>query len=183
MEPGMRLKMHTIMTRLCTFSYRGSKSGSHWEKASLLSYQCSPAITWEAPGSSRGCLLCWVNAGWEISQGSLQRGHNVVGLFTCCQPASPPARLLLFCGEADVKWCFSVFHFSVHHKMEICFKTGNCTCKSLWHTLQNRVRKPPSSWNRWSVSRHLQCFVTSAAAGRSDQAWGAFSKGKHNGLF
>lgn len=37
MEPGVRLKMHTVMTWMSIFSSRGSKSGSHWEKASLLS--------------------------------------------------------------------------------------------------------------------------------------------------
>lgn len=71
MEPGMRLKMHTIMTCVCTFSYRRSQSGSHWGKASLLSYQYFLAITREVPGSSRGGLLFWVETGWEISQASL----------------------------------------------------------------------------------------------------------------
>lgn len=45
MEPGMRLQMHTTMICVCTFSYRGSKSGSHWAEASLVSYQHFLCVT------------------------------------------------------------------------------------------------------------------------------------------
>lgn len=52
MEPGMSLITYTIMTGRCIFSYMGSKSGSHSEKASLLSYQCVLSPMGEVPGSS-----------------------------------------------------------------------------------------------------------------------------------